>query len=442
MHRTFETRPATFRLRTASCAVAALAVLASAVLAQQAGILQGTLKKVDPDARRVTVTSGGADEELDVVESTRFMDGSGQPLRDGLNSPALKTGAPVMFKAVKKDGRSVLFGLRLAGPGAQAKKAQLPPPKVDMSAVKPLPDMGPGEKYHGFEGGFYPGARRERPADHEAAGLALAAQVKPLDADGNPSPIGKIVLLSVGMSNTNQAFSGFMRAAGKDAEVDPHVSLVNGAMGGITAFMMDNEDGRTRPDGSVFRYWDELDATLKRAEVTRAQVQAVWVKQADAGPSQGFPAYAETLRDELVRVVQIIHKRFPNARLLYLSSRTYGGWAKTRLNPEPYAYESGFSVKWLIERQLHGDPALNFDPKKGDVRAPWLSWGPYLWANGNRPNADGFSYEEADFTPADGTHESPAGQDKIGKRLLDFFKSDPTTRSWFVGSKDSGKSGD
>jgi hypothetical protein len=165
--------------------------------------------------------------------------------------------------------------------------------------------------------------------------------------------------------------------------------------------------------------------------VTREQVQAVWIKQADAGPNQGFPGYARTLQGELAEIVRSLPKRFPNLKLVYLSSRTYGGYAKTPLNPEPYAYESGFAVKWLIEQQLQGDPALNFDPARGPVRAPWVSWGPYLWANGSTKRADGFAYEEADFA-ADGTHESPAGQRKVGGLLLQHFKTDPTTRGWFL----------
>jgi hypothetical protein len=118
-------------------------------------------------------------------------------------------------------------------------------------------------------------------------------------------------------------------------------------------------------------------------------------------------------------------------RLAYLSSRTFGGFAKTPLNPEPYAYESGFAVKWLIERQIKGDPALNYDPTKGPVMAPWLSWGPYLWANGAKKRADGFYYEPSDFRESDGTHESPAGQAKVGRELLKFFKTDSTTKGWF-----------
>jgi hypothetical protein len=165
--------------------------------------------------------------------------------------------------------------------------------------------------------------------------------------------------------------------------------------------------------------------------VTRAQVQVAWIKQADAGPTQGFPGYARTLHAELRQIVQLLHDRFPNLKLVYLSSRTYGGYARTPLNPEPYAYESGFAVKWLIEEQLKGDPALNDDSRKGPVRAPWLSWGPYLWANGTTPNPDGLSYEEADFGP-DGTHPSLSGRQKVAERLHRFFKTDPTARPWFV----------
>jgi hypothetical protein len=165
--------------------------------------------------------------------------------------------------------------------------------------------------------------------------------------------------------------------------------------------------------------------------VSREQVQAVWIKQADAGPTQGFPRYAQQLQAELARIVQVLPQRFPNCRLAYLSSRTYGGYATTSLNPEPYAYESGFAVKWLIEQQIGGEPELNYDPAKGPVKAPWLSWGPYLWANGGTQRADCLSYAETDFV-GDGTHQSPSGQRKVGKLLIEFFRSDSTTRPWFL----------
>jgi hypothetical protein len=289
--------------------------------------------------------------------------------------------------------------------------------------------MGADERYQDFAGGLYPDGKNVRPAPHEAAGLALAGQIRPLDRDGHADPAGTIVLLAIGMSNTNQAFGGLQRAAAEDRSLNPRVTLVNGAIGGMTARRIQRlEDGGAT--GSRRGYWGQVDERLADAKVTRAQVQAVWLKQADGQPTEGFPSYAKTLEAELGNIVRLLHERFPNLKQVYLSSRAYGGWAKTPLNPEPYAYESGFSVKWLIEAQLRGDPELNFDATRGAVKAPWLSWGPYLWTRGATPSADGFAFEESDFA-ADGTHESPAGQAKIGRRLLDFFKTDSTTRTWF-----------
>jgi hypothetical protein len=89
-------------------------------------------------------------------------------------------------------------------------------------------------------------------------------------------------------------------------------------------------------------------------------------------------------------------------------------------------------VKWLIERQIQGDPSLNPDATKGPVNAPVLLWGPYLWADGMTPRADGLVWRCTDFGE-DGTHPSdPAGRRKVANLLLSFFKTDPTTRSWFM----------
>lgn len=296
---------------------------------------------------------------------------------------------------------------------------------IQASKLKPLPELG-REKYQGFAGGLYPDGTNERPPAHEKAGLALAKEVRPLDANGKPSHDGKIVFLSVGMSNTSQVFSAFKRLADADKDRNPRVMVVNGAQGGMTAArIQDPDDGK-----SGAKYWATVDQFLKAANVTPAQVQVVWIKQADAGPKSGFPAYAKTLQAELAKIVQILPKRYPNVKLVYLSSRTYAGYATTGLNPEPYAYESGLSVKWLIEDQIKGEAALNFDGAKGKVRASWLSWGPYLWANGKTKNAEGLSYDVEDFAK-DGTHPSPQGQRKVAEHMLRFFKTDSTARLWF-----------
>jgi hypothetical protein len=229
-----------------------------------------------------------------------------------------------------------------------------------------------------------------------------------------------------------------MQVAGEDKDLNPHLVLVNGAKGGMSAARIQN------PDDNVVgtSYWKHVDDRLMASGVTRAQVQAIWIKETDPGPHDGeFPKYVNVLENELTRIVQILPPRFPNAKLVYFSSRTYGGWARSKPdgsgpgNSEPFSYESGFAYKWLIEKQLKGDPALNFDPAKGPIHAPWMSWSAYLWTNGPEPRKlDGVYFEYDDFNENDRMHESPAGQRKVGKLLLQFFKTDTTTRPWFVGA--------
>lgn len=410
-------------IRITTSAILGLAVFAAIVGAQE-GIRKGTIKRVDVEKGIVTLTADGKDRELVVTDATRIMGASGGEVKGRLKDAGFKEGAEVFFKVEQKGGRSVLVGLKFAGGG---KSPGLPQARVDTSGLKTLTELGRDE-YHGFKGGLYPDGKSDRPVAHEAAGLALAKKVQPLDTEGKPDPKGKIVLLSVGMSNTTQEFSLFKQLADSDPDKNPKLVVVDGAQGGMSAGrIVDSED-----NGSGTRFWTTVDQRLKAAGVARAQVQAAWIKQADPGPNQGFPRYAQTLEERLGKIVRLMHQRFPNLKLVYLSSRTYGGYARTPLNPEPYAYESAFSVKWLIERQLKGDKELNFNPDKGEVAAPWLSWGPYLWANGTTKRADGFSYDESDFG-GDGTHPSQSGRKKVADLLLKFFKSDMTARAWFVG---------
>jgi hypothetical protein len=300
------------------------------------------------------------------------------------------------------------------------------PAEKERAVAKPLTELG-AAKYKGFAGGLYPDGKNDRPAAHEKAGRALAQRIQALDTKGKLSADGKIVLLSVGMSNTTQEFAAFTRLATADREINPQLILVDGAIGGMSARRIVMENQRRRGN-----YWVQVEQRLRRAGATRAQVQAAWLKEADDHPTAAFPKHAKTLQEELAQIVVQLHEQFPNLKVVYLSSRTYGGYARTPLNPEPYAYESGFAVKWLIEQQLQGDATLNYDAEKGKVRAPWLSWGPYLWADGTTKRGDGLFYEAGDFG-GDGTHPSASGRRKVAEQLLRFFKTDSTTKEWFLG---------
>lgn len=288
------------------------------------------------------------------------------------------------------------------------------------------------ERYKGQTGGLYGKGKNTPPESHQAAARKELAKIRPLDTEGRPAKTGKIVLISLGMSNTTQEFSTFKKLADADPNKSPHVVIVDCAQGGQAAHQWANPDeagNRKRPSP-----WIVMDQRLEQAGVTPAQVQAVWIKQAQMGPARlgEFPAHARSLAEDTVVILNKLKVKFPNLRIGYLSSRIYAGYATGSLNPEPYAYESAFSVRWLIEEQIKGNPALNYDRSKGEVKSPLLLWGPYLWADGVKGRkSDNLVWKREDLA-GDGTHPSTSGREKVARMLLEFLKTDPNAKSWFL----------
>lgn len=286
----------------------------------------------------------------------------------------------------------------------------------------PLNDLG-GGLYKGYAGGLYPGGSNQRPEVHDSVGIAFAKQVQPLNSVGGVDLVnGKIVLLSIGMSNATQEYSMFKSIADTDRTKNPQVVIVDGAQGGQTAAIISNPSAT---------FWTVIDQRLMQTHVTPQQVQVAWIKEADANPTQPFPTHALTLENEFEAIAKILKSRYPHIKIAYWASRTYGGYATTTLNPEPYAYESGFAVKWLIEKQINGDTTLSYSGTS--PKTLWFAWGPYLWADGMNPRSDGMRWECADFQ-TDGTHPSQSGRTKVAQLLLKFLKTDPTAACWFLKS--------
>ena len=283
----------------------------------------------------------------------------------------------------------------------------------------PIDDLGTGT-YAGFQGGLYPGGSNVRPAAHLAAGLAETAFIVPRDATGAPSVGGKIVFMSIGMSNTNNEWTQFIPLALSDPLKRPEVVVVQGAQGGQAAQIIAS---------AAAPYWSFVDGQVTAAGCTNAQVQAIWLKEAHSNPSGGFPAESLALQADLTSILQILRTKFVNLRAVYLSSRIYAGYTTTTLSPETYAYEGGFAAKWTIEAQITGAPALNFDSSLGPVLSSWVTWGPYLWADGIVPRSDGLTWLCSDYI-SDGTHPNVVGSLKVANRILAMCDTDPTT-AWY-----------
>lgn len=310
------------------------------------------------------------------------------------------------------------------------------------TGLVPLNDLGRGLYLSRYEGGLYLGGSNVLPAEHLAAGLAAASGIRPYDISGNvDNRFGKIVLLSVGMSNTLLEFCGRVEGAGQcapesfigQAAAEPAVNhdslaIVNGARGGQTAVdWLDPSDDN----------YDRVAVLLAEQGLSEAQVQAVWVKQANPRPSTSLPdpeADAFLLVRYLGAIARALKHRYPNLQQVFYSSRIYAGYADTPLNPEPYAYESGFAVKWLVEAQIRQMADGTLDPLAGDLDyrtvAPWVAWGPYLWADGTAMRSDGLTYH-CDGLAEDGTHPGAGAVQKIGAMLLSFFLESPVTQPWF-----------
>ena len=180
---------------------------------------------------------------------------------------------------------------------------------------------------------------------------------------------------------------------------------------------------------------DNFLQRLADAHVTKAQVQVAWFEEAIAYPVLigGFPEHAQLLQTYLETILRNLKALCPNLRIVYMTSRdrAYVDFPNV-LNPEPFAYETGFAVQWTIADQINGTGNLNFDSAKGPVVAPYITWGPYVWADGTNPRSDGFTWLCSDFEPQDFTHPSADGTGKVADQLLAFFKSDPTASSWFL----------
>jgi hypothetical protein len=290
------------------------------------------------------------------------------------------------------------------------------PSTADSTATRPVPltDLGRGT-YHGFEGGLYPGGSNEPPLTHHELGLAQARRIQPLDQAGQPAPReggGKIALLALGFSNPRIEFDGFAARAVPDPRLNPPLVLVNGCQSGRDAEMtMDPQWG----------YWDTVAGRLREAGVSPAQVQVVWLKQVIAREHHPFPADAQRLLQALRRIVDHLPHAYPNLRLVYCSSRIYGGYSgPTSAGAEPHVYAGGLAVKWLLKERL-----------AGGLAAPWVAWGPYLWADGAHPRRDGQAWLPEDFRP-DHLHPNEQGTQKVTGLLWNFFTAQPTTRPWFL----------
>lgn len=334
-------------------------------------------------------------------------------------------------RSIKQQYRWLFFIVILAllGSGggllAHPASAQLPAKNCSRTSVGflPLIDMTALDSYHGEEGGLYGDGENALPGNHPHMIKAYEAtqEIQPRDNSGVVDPVnGRIGLISIGMSNARAEFGQFQENVGP--EKSPAVVIVNGAQDGQVA----SEWANPGPD---YDPWAFLANKIAAAGLSPAQVQVVWLKEANANPDaddDAFPIYAQKLRDDMATIVRRVRSEYPNISIVYLSSRIYAGYADVLLSPEPFAYEGAFSVRWLIQDQMAGGGVSGVTYQN----SPVLLWGPYLWADGLTPRSDGLVWTCADFQ-SDGIHPEDSARQKVAGMLSNFFTSDSLAKTWY-----------
>ena len=385
----------------------------------------GTIRRIDVKKGWLFMNAGGQDRAVRLDKEVKVLGRDGKALPGGITATELREGVEVTVTLEGEGDQHVIKAIRIGRAVDSYDRPSL--------GLKPLTEMTAADSYKGEGGGLYGGGGNDPPPAHLQAARRETARIEPLGADGKPAKEGTIALMSISMSplvraaragsNATQEFSVFKQLADKDTMKSPRVTIVDCAQGGQAMAQWVDPQGRA---------WLEADRRLQTAGVSPQQVQVVWVKLANIQPTGELTEHGRKLQRDTVIVLQNAKARFSNLRIAYLGSRIYGGWTTIPLNPEPYAYEGAFVVRWLIQDQIKGDPGLNFDPSKGAVKAPLLLWGPYLWADGTTPRkADGLIYERNDLLE-DGTHPSDSGRRKVADMLLAFFRTDPLPRTWYL----------
>ena len=306
----------------------------------------------------------------------------------------------------------------------------------------PLTDLG-ARTYFGHQGGLYPGGVNLMPGVHDSVVRARRNTIKPLDVNGDESPFGRYVLLSIGGSTATEvwcsATSGPPCAAwsvmGK-AAADPGINrsllvIVNGAA--------DSLDASTWTSPASPNYERIKVARLNPLGLTENQVQAIWLNVEGTHTGPILPSDSAEVYRSLTNVAQVARTlkiRYPMLQLLFVSSPIYGGYAPPDSSHEPYNYEAGFAVKWAIESQIAEMRNEQPNPLAGTLNyvkkaAPVMVWGPYLWASDSTARSDGFRWDRIDFEQ-NGVRPSQTGEAKMATILLEFFKTSLYTRCWFL----------
>lgn len=257
---------------------------------------------------------------------------------------------------------------------------------------------------------------------------------------------GPFVFMAIDSSNLWDEFKEFTNTFGAAPDLNPQMTLVNASTGGCDTFSWAYD---TPCGGANVPAWEQMDAKLAAKGMTRADVKVVFTKIVTAK----FRFSAKQFEPRLVQEKQFardfltaLRVKLPNVTMVYLSSRIYAGYSTAGvLSPEPMAYETGWAVRDLIDEQHTAVLQANTSSPMHDQNVPWVTWGPYMWADGTTPRVDALTPPASTQTwlcsdfqglplgmAQDGIHAHKTGWVKIATHLDFTLRSSPHASIWYL----------
>lgn len=260
----------------------------------------------------------------------------------------------------------------------------------------PLGSFAPGQTYKGMIGGFYADGSDESPPELTAAASQAASRIVPLNARGTPAASGRIGVVAIGQSTTEQWFSTFANSArARRGEIRPGVTFINGGQPGKVSVSWATE-GDT---------WAELSKRVGRG---RLQVQVAFLDMALIyGQKLGGPAeQARVYSGQLSAIIARAKRLYPNLRLVYAFPFHWAGSsAPQKAVTEPGGYEMQFGIRRVVLEQSLAEPVV--------------VWGPDVWSQTKDP-----------ALYSDGVHWSSAGRAVMTDLTWRFLADDPEAARW------------
>ncbi len=278
---------------------------------------------------------------------------------------------------------------------------------------------------------------------HELYGYDRAAEVLPRDSDGIVNmETGLVGFAVVGMSMAHFTWGAYERDVFTSDERRHGLVMVDLAEGGFLLEKWIDPAGHATGYGQIWGADGFVGNRLEVQGVTAEQIQVIWlyhVLNGDEWPG-GFNDDQTTFRDALrILIDQELVPRFPNLKMVYLSTRELGFYAdEGHYLEEPRSYEIGYGVRALVDGYVQ-------DIDGGAYTGPYVGWGPYWWAKESQNEADprvcrdlsygdGFFYECNDFLECGkggNVHPSTKGQAKLAVLLDDFFSGNAMAAQWY-----------